>query len=381
MIRSRAHSGRGTASLPVRRSPPPSSRSHLGWAVVGAVTLAGLVYVTSSVLSMLFASAVLAWLFDRPVSALQARGHSRDFGIALVTSALVAVTLVLLVFVIPDAFRQIAALTLNLRPYFDRAAAEFGPLVAQAESRFGVDLPVDVQELGRLAPEYLKKVTPDLRAQIEATLGTVASGGLSVVFSALSLSLLPLFTFFLLRDWPGLVAFVGELVPVRARDTVDTLVAEIDARLIGWVRGQLTVALVLGVVYSVGLYASGIDLAVTIGLSGGVLFLVPYVGPLLTGALAGGLCLLKFGLDWHLGVVVGTFVVGQTLEGFVFTPLLVGDRVGLHPMVVMVAIIVGGNLLGMVGIILAVPVTAALAVVGAWGLQMWKESRTYRGAT
>lgn len=389
MIRSRAHSGQGQAPLGTRRPPPPPAptpsgggfgRSHLAWAVAAAGVVAGLVYVTSSVLSMLLASAVLAWLFDRPVSALQARGRSREFGIALVTTGLFAVLVVIGLYVVPDAIRQIAALTTNLRPYFERAAVEFGPLVAQAEARFGVDLPVDVHELGQLAPEYLQKITPDVRAQIEAALATVASGGLSVVLSLLSLSLLPLFTFFLLRDWPDLVRFVADVVPPAARPTVGRLVTEIDARLIGWVRGQLTVAVVLGVVYSVGLWLSDIDLAVTIGLMGGVLFLVPYVGPLLTGVLAGGLCLLKFGVDVHLAIVVATFVVGQALEGTVLTPLLVGDRVGLHPMVVMVAIIVGGNLLGMVGIIIAVPVTAALAVVGAWGLEVWKQSRTYGGS-
>ncbi len=366
--------------LPIRRPERRGgSWSVLAWAIVGLVVVGGTLWVTRSVVSICFTSAVFAWLLDRPVSAIQARGASRDFGIALVSLAFFVAVAVVAVWVVPDAARQIAHLAENLKPYLERVATEFGPFVARLERRFGIDLPVDVSELGVLAPEYLKKLTPDVRSHIQAWLTGAASGGLSLLLAVLSLSLLPLFTFLLLRDWPALVAFVGRLVPLRAQPTTILLAAEIDARLAGWVRGQLTVAVVLGVLYSIGFRLSGIDLSVTIGLLGGALFLLPYIGPLITGALAVSLALLKFGGDWHVGAVVGTLIVAQALEGAVLTPLLVGDRVGLHPMVVMLAILVGGNVFGIVGIIIAVPVTAALAVIGAWALDEWRASRTYRG--
>ncbi len=368
------------APLPMRRPERPGwSWSVLAWAVVGVVLVGATLWVSRSVVSICFASAVFAWLLDRPVSAIQARGASRDFGIVLVSMALFATVIGFAFWVVPDAARQIAHLAENLKPYLDRAATEFGPFVARLEARFGIDLPVDIGELGALAPEYLKKLTPDVREHIQNWLTSAASGGLSLLLAVLSLCLLPLFTFFLLRDWPALVAFVGRLVPLRAQATTHRLAAEIDGRLAGWVRGQLTVAVVLGVLYSLGFTLSGIDLSVTVGLLGGALFLLPYIGPLITGALAVSLALLKFGGDWHVGAVAATLIVAQALEGAVLTPLLVGDRVGLHPMVVMLAILVGGNVFGIVGIIVAVPVTAALAVVGAWALDVWRASRTYRG--
>jgi predicted PurR-regulated permease PerM len=340
----------------------------------------GVLYLTRSVLTILSASVVLAWLLDRPVSGLQARGLSRDFAIVAVTAGLTLGLVVLLVGVLPNAVAQIGDLATNIQPYLHTAAERFGPLVAEVERRFKIDVPVDFQELGRMAPAWLQKLSPDVQERIQEALKTAASGGLSVVFSLLSLSLLPQFTFFILRDWPRLVEAVDGMVPPRTRGVVRRLAGEIDERLIGWVRGQLTVALVLGVVYSIGLVLSGIDLAVTVGLLGGALFLVPYVGPLVTGVLAGTLCVLKFGIDWHLAAVGATFVIGQALEGTLLTPWLVGDRVGLHPVVVMVAVIVGGNVLGIVGIVIAVPVTAALAVVGFWLLERWKASGTFNRA-
>lgn len=340
----------------------------------------GILYVTRSVLAILCASAVAAWMLDRPVSVLARRGWSREFAITTVSASLLLGAAVLGMVVAPRTFAQLAELANNLQPYLQNASARLGPLVAQIETRFGTHLPVDFAELSQLAPGYLEHISPDVQARIQATVKAAASGGLNLFFTVLSWSLFPLFTFFLLRDWPQLVAAADALIPLRSRPVVRRLVTEIDDRLIGWVRGQLTVAVVLGLIYAAGLLLSGIDLAVTTGLLGGVLFLVPYVGPLITGLLAGVLCLLKFGVDWHLLVVVATFVVGQALEGAVLTPWLVGNRVGLHPLVVMVAVIVGGNVLGIVGIVVAVPLTAALAVVGLWLIDEWKQSPTFTGA-
>ena len=340
---------------------------------------AGLIYVVSSVLSILFAAAVFAWLLDRPVSALAARGTSRDFSIFLVFSAMAALALVLILVVLPNSIHQVAELGANLQPYLEKLGERFGPWAAMIEKRYHVDIPVDLSELGRLLPQYLQEASPDLRAKLQEWLKEVASGGLAIVLSVLKFALLPLFTFFLLRDWPRLLGYVDGLVPFAARPVVHRLVGEIDARLAGWVRGQLTVAFILGCVYTLGLLFSGIDLAITVGMMGGALFLVPYIGPATTALTATTLALLKFGVDWHVGVVLGTFALGQGLEGTVLTPLLVGDRVGLHPMVVMCALVIGGNLLGIWGIVLAVPVTAALAVVAAYLLQRWRESRTFRG--
>lgn len=327
---------------------------------------------------MLFAASVFAYLLNPPVSALEHRGLSRDMAVLAVAGALATAFALVLVWLVPSFVGQVGELANNIRPYVDNLATQVGPRIGELEVRFGIDLPVDFDELRARLPEYLASISPDVRARIQAYLQSAATGGLSVVLSLLSVSLLPLFTFYLLRDWPRLIRGAQGLVPLRWRGVAGELATEIDARLMGFVRGQLTVAVCLGVIYTGGLLISGIDLAVSVGCLSGALFLVPYVGTLVGIVLSSTLALLKFGVDWHVGVCVVTYIVGQGLEGTVLTPTLVGDRVGLHPMVVMVALIVGGNLLGLGGLVLAVPITATLAVIGGFLLDRYRQSALYK---
>ena len=363
----------------LRRSPTvgAASGSWWGWGIAGIIVVGGLFYLTWSVFSMLFAAVVFAWLLNPAVTALEPRVRSREWACILVFAMLTTFAIALVVGVLPRVVGQIAELSGKIQPYVQRLSENVWPYIAMAESRFGIRIPLNPNDLATQAPALLQKISPDVRARIQEWLQSAASGSLSVVLSALSLSLLPLFTFYLVRDWPKLVAGVEELVPPRHRPIVRELSGQIDTRLSGFVRGQLTVALVLGCVYTVGQLIAGIDLAVTVGMLGGALFLLPYIGTLVAAALAGVLALMKFGLDWHVAVAVGTFFVGQAIEGAVLTPWLVGDRVGLHPMVVMVALIVGGNLLGIWGLVLAVPMTAALAVVGGHLMERWRSSKTF----
>ena len=378
-MRRSAHVGAGAVVLGRGRPPRGPGRSYLGWALLGLAVVAGLVYLTWSVISMLFAAAVFAWLLDGPVRALEARGLSRQTACFAVGVGLLAGLVGVVLLIVPRVVGQVAELSVNIVPYVQRLSENIGPWTAMAEARLGVHVPVDMEELGQQLPDLLKKISPDVRARVQEWLQTAAQSGLSFVLSLLSLSLLPLFTFYLLRDWPELVAGIDGLVPGRWRPTVRALAAQIDERLSGFVRGQLTVAVVLGAVYAAGLLACGIDLAITVGFLGGALFLVPYIGTILAGTLAAVLALMEFGLDWHIVAAVAVFAGGQLIEGTFLTPWLVGDRVGLHPMIVMVALIVGGNLLGIWGLVLAVPITAALAVVGSHLLGRWKASRTYNG--
>ncbi len=385
MLRRSNHVGAGARLLPARRAssrrePASPARSYLGWGLVAAVVVAGLLYLTWSVISMLFAAAVFAWLLDGPVRAVERRGLSRQTACFVVGLGLVAAAVGVMVVIVPRVVTQVAELSTNIVPYVQRLSENLGPWVAMAEARLGVHVPVDMNELGQELPGLLKRISPDVRARVQEWLQTAAQSSLSLVLSFLSLSLLPLFTFYLLRDWPEILTGIDGLVPARFRPTVQTMSSQIDERLSGFVRGQLTVAAVLGLVYSTGLLVTGIDLAITVGMLGGALFLVPYIGTLVAGGLAVVLALLEFGLDWHVVAAAAVFGAGQLLEGTFLTPWLVGDRVGLHPMIVMVALIVGGNVLGIWGLVLAVPATAALAVVGSHLHARWKASRTYSGA-
>jgi predicted PurR-regulated permease PerM len=168
--------------------------------------------------------------------------------------------------------------------------------------------------------------------------------------------------YYVLVEFDDLVERMGEWVPVRHRDYVFEKVRTVDRLVSGFLRGQLLIATTLGVLYAVGFAVIGIDLAVGVGLIAGVLALVPYLGSVVAVAMATALCILKFGLDWHLGAVLGWYVLCQNLEGFVLTPRIMGHTVGLHPAVVIVALLIGGDLFGFLGLLIAVPVAAVVKV-------------------
>lgn len=380
MIRRGGHSSAGSRPPPaIARAPRATDawRRNLPWVVGGVAIGAALLALTWSVSATLFASAVFAYLLDPAVSWLGRRGWSREFASVLIglLGAVLAIAAILVV--VPGVVRQVADLAGNLQPYLDRVAGTLGPRIEWAERRFGIDIPVSIVEIREHAPEYLRSLSPDVRAGIQAWLATLASGGLEVVLTLLSLSLLPLFTFYLLVAWPRILAGIEGAIPRRWRAGARALAVDVDVRLQAFVRGQLIVAALLGVLYTAGLLVAGIDLAITVGLLSGALFLVPYLGTAVGIGLSCMLAFLKFGVDWHLGMCLGTYVVGQALEGFVLTPLLVGDRVGLHPMVVIVALVVGGNLLGFWGLVLAVPITATVAVIAGRVLHRYRQSQFF----
>jgi predicted PurR-regulated permease PerM len=345
--------------------------------LAGLAIAAALLALAWSVSATLFASAVFAYLLDPPVSWLQRRGWSREFASILLGIVGLVASVGALLIVVPGVVRQVADLAGNVQPYLDRIAVNLGPRIEWAEQRFGIDIPVSIDEIREHAPEYLRSLSPDVRAGVQDWLRRLATGGLDVVLGLLSLSLLPLFTFYLLVSWPDILGGIERGLPLRWRAGARALAIDVDLRLQAFVRGQLIVAALLGVMYTIGLLLADIDLAITVGLLSGVLFLVPYLGTGIGIVLSSTLAFLKFGLDWHVGVCVGTYVIGQALEGFVLTPVLVGDRVGLHPMVVIVALVVGGNLLGFWGLVLAVPVTATLAVIAGRVLDRYRQSRFY----
>ncbi len=382
MIRRVAHSSAGARSVPARRPhapAPPGWGSRLRWYVAFLAVFAGLVWLTGSLLSVLVASAVIAYLVDPVVTRLQARGYTREGAIVAIGVAATVALLVAVGVVVPGFARKVGEVGAQVSPYLSGLEGRIEPLLTEVEARFGVVVPTDLRALAGEIPGYLQKLSPDARKAIQDWLGKLAGGGMDVVLSALTVSLLPVFTFYLLRDWPGILGWVDEMVPPRHRPVVRSLATEIDGRIGSFVKGQLTVAAILAAVYTAGLLVAGLDLAITMGLLSGALFLLPYIGPIIAGVVAVGLALLEHGFDWHLFVVVGTFVLAQFLENTFLTPMLVGDRVGLHPLVVMIAIIVAGNLLGIWGLVVALPVTAAIAVVGSHVLDTYRKSRVYLG--
>jgi len=223
---------------------------------------------------------------------------------------------------------------------------------------------LDPDSLAEAAGRYWKEASTALFG----VLGSVSRGGQAVIGWLLNLVLIPVVTFYLLRDWDRLTAGVLALLPRRLEPTVKSIAREIDDVLGAFIRGQLMVMLALGLTYAIGLWLVGLDLAFIIGAGAGVLSIVPYLGTLVGVVAALLAALFQFQDLLHPVLVLVVFAVGQSLEGMVFTPHLVGDRIGLHPVTVIFAVLAGGQLFGFLGILLALPVAAALNVL-VWHLK------------
>jgi predicted PurR-regulated permease PerM len=194
---------------------------------------------------------------------------------------------------------------------------------------------------------------------------------------AMNVLLIPVIMFYLLRDWDHMVAWIRSQLPRRHVGTITELAQETDRVLGQFIRGQLLVMAVLGSIYIVGLWLAGLELALVIGLGAGIVSFVPYVGVIFGLAVSSIAMLVQTGDPFQLIWVFIVFGIGQTLEQVILQPLLLGDAIGLHPVWVIFAVLAGGQLLGFVGVLIALPVAAAVAVIVRYGGRKWRASRLY----
>jgi predicted PurR-regulated permease PerM len=214
---------------------------------------------------------------------------------------------------------------------------------------------------------------------IAGAFATVLGSSLAIVNILSLIFITPVVTFYILRDWDRLVVRIDGCLPREHADVIRAQARLIDQTLAGYARGQATVCLVLGVFYAAGLSLVGLDYGLVVGVLAGVLSFVPYVGTI-TGFLTSmGLAFGQFSDPLSIGLVLGIFLIGQVLEGYVLTPRLVGDRIGLHPVWVIFALLAGGALFGFVGVLLGLPAAAVIGVLTRFGVARYMESAYYRG--
>ena len=349
------------------------------WALIFIGVFALLIWLLWPIVSILLAAAAFAYLLDPVADKLEARGYSRNTGIGIIFGGVTLLNVIFLLVMLPMIAGQFMELSANVRDYVDNLAELVKPAAAFIQNNFGQSIPVDFDQLKGQIPEWISQMSPDARQGIQSSVGSLFASGLGLFTSIINLALLPIFVFYLLSEWDRMVAFIDELIPARHRNRVRRLASDVDERLSAFVRGQITVCAVLAVLYSIGLLLAGIDLALAIGLLAGALFVVPYLGTVVGIGLASVLCLMKYGVDIHLVYVALAFGIPQTIESWYLTPKVVGDKVGLHPLVVMIALLAGAGLAGVWGMMLAIPVTAVLDVLAREGLSDYRSSAAFRG--
>ncbi len=333
-------------------SVPVGNRSLLYIALIAAGGY--LLYLLSPILSPFLLAAALAYLCDPLVDRLEARKVKRGLGTALVLLGLVLLFVVLALILTPLVQAQ-ARLLVQQVPRL----VEWGSQTALPwfSSTFGVDLMRDQAEV----LVWLKGHVAEL-SRLTQYLPGLTNGGLAILGFLANLLLVPVVLFYLLRDWDRILAHLADWIPAPLRPRTVTIAREIDGVLSAFVRGQLMVIVVMAVFYSLGLWLAGLDYALAVGMISGILVFVPYLGVVvgvLLGTLAG---FAQYGDVAGLLPIWGVFAAGQLLEGMAVTPWLVGERVGLHPVAVIFALMAFGQLFGFVGVLVAIPAAAASLV-------------------
>ena len=343
------------------------------WAAL-AVGGLWLLWALSPILTPFVLAAMLGWLGDPLVDRLERRGWSRNRGVLLVFGVMALVALLALLLLVPLIERQIMTLVNSLPRYRDWLVATALPWL---EQRTGLEIvawldPQRLIELGRAHWQQAGGVASTL-------LGYVSRSGFAMLAWVANLVLLPVLTFFFLRDWDLFLGRIAASIPRRHVATVSRLAHESSDVLGGFLRGQFMVMLILGVLYAIGLSLVGLDLGVLIGLIAGLLTFVPYLGPAAIVVLGGLAALVQHG-DWqHLAGVGAVFALGQVIESYWLTPKLVGDRIGLHPLAVIFAVMAGGQLFGFLGMLLALPVAAVANVLLRYAHERYTRSALYQG--
>lgn len=333
--------------------PRPPATRWLPYLAVGGAA-AYLIYLLTPILTPFLFAAAIAYLFDPLVDRLEARRLSRTASTLVVLFGLV-LTFVLLVLILAPLMQAETRLLLLQVP----KVVEWGgqTLLPWLSSTFGIDLVRDQEQIMAWLKEHVAELS-----QLTRYLPKLTDGGLALLGVIANLLLIPVLLFYMLRDWDRTTAHLADWIPVPLKPKTIAIAQEIDRVLSEFVRGQVMVILVMCVFYSAGLWLAGLDYALAVGLISGILVFVPYMGVIvgvLLGTLAG---LAQFGSLAGLLPIWGVFAIGQLLEGMAVTPWLVGERVGLHPVAVIFALMAFGQLFGFVGILVAIPAAAASLV-------------------
>lgn len=347
----------------------PVQQQFKYWGIATLVFFALLWLLGDVILPFILGGAV-AYCLDPIADRLEKLGLSRIMATVVITLVAGIIFVLALLLVIPTLVQQLVGLVETSPQLIDSLSAfltERFPQLLDEESRLFKSLVSIGETLQSRGGEVLQ------------TLLSSFSGLINVLVIAV---LVPVVTFYLLMDWDRMVAEIDDLLPRDHAPVIRKLAGDIDNTLAAFIRGQGTVVLCMGAFYGIGLMLVGLNFGLVVGFTAGLISFIPYVGAIVGGALAFGLAIFQFWGEWlWLGAVVAIFFAGQFIEGNILTPNLVGNSVGLHPVWLIFALSVFGAMFGFVGMLVAVPLAAALGVLVRFALQRYRHSRLYTGVS
>lgn len=339
-------------------------------AITGGLLL--FLYLIKSILLPFVLGILMAYFLDPAADWLERKKFSRNMATVIITIGFFSLLALGTLTVLPLLAHQAMDLFAALPSYVSAMEMQYAPYVERY--------------LGQLPPEQMESVRNAVNESSAAVLRIVSEFATKIFYSGfallnlLSLVLItPVVTFYLIRDWDRVVKHIDELLPRKQLETIRAQVRAIDKTLAGFLRGQINVCIILAFYYGLALSITGLKFGMAIGIATGLLVIFPYVGFFVGLALGMGIALVQFSSMIDIGLVLAAFMVGQALESVFVTPKLVGDKVGLHPLWIIFGMLAGGALLGPVGVLLAIPLTAILGVLIRFWLERYRKSSLYHG--
>jgi predicted PurR-regulated permease PerM len=342
---------------------------HVNFWLITFIVICRLLWLLRDVLLPFLLGLALAYIQAPLADRLERSGFNRTAASLLIVSLVTLVLIAIAILVVPLVVQQGLALLSNMPGYLARAR----DLLADPNRPW-------LSWINAGDSKALSNLMAQTAAWLAAFSYSLLAGGKALVSFASILIIMPIVTFYFIADWHRMIGILDSWMPLRHRDTVRALAREIDLAISAFLRGQLAICFFLGLYYAIALTLVGLNFGVLIGAAAGLLTFVPYIGSL-TGLLVGtSVAIAQFWPDWPwIVAVIAIFVVGQFIEGNIIAPKIVGERVGLHPVMIIFAMFAFGYLFGFVGLIVAVPLAAAIAVLFRFGLRHYLASPLYTG--
>ena len=359
--------------MPTPNAGQQADHSNMGWLAVG-VGLLWLLYLLAPVLTPFFLAAILAYIFQPLVLLMGRRGVPRTVAVLGVLLLEALILVVLLLTVLPLFIKEISQAIEQMPGFLDRMDASVAPWI---KDKTGFAVALDAASLKAWLTDMIQ-TTEGLGSQV---LRSLRLGGLGLIGVLANAVLVPVVQFYLMRDWEDMLGRINALIAPAWRSTTHSFIAEADEALGQYLHGQMLVIVVMALYYTLCLWLTGLDFFLPIGIITGVLVFVPYLGGITGFFLATVAALMQFSGGTSLLWVWAVFGVGQILEGYVVVPRFVGERIGLHPVAVIFALLAFGQIFGFFGLLLALPASAVL-MVGLKRLRArYFASDLYRGST
>lgn len=350
--------------------PLKASTHAVFWACTTVLFLT-FVFVFKAVLLPFVLGIAVAYLLNPLVNRLGDVGFARAPATLMILFGFMILILGFIAAISPILYRELMELKDDLPLYLDKLMTLATPLTDMVQEYLGG---ADPQKL----TEVLKNNSGSAAGIANAIIQKIAAGGQAVMDMISVAIFMPIVAYFMMIEWPSITKWACGLIPRHSEETVMNLLKEIDKKLSGFVRGQISVAVILGITYAIALSIAGLKYGFLIGIGSGLLSVIPMVGSVVGLLLSVAVAWFQSGEITFVLIIAGIFIAGQIIEGNFLTPKLVGDSVGLHPLWVFFALLAGGSLLGILGMFLAVPVAAVIGVLLSYAIYRYKQSPYYK---